>query len=114
MSVKELLNPAIENKNMFNATDKDIFKSVMHAKALRDGGGSANSDDDDDNAGEPSPIHTEALDAMLTLRRYVSTFDDPFVGICVGTAYPHGSWVWVSVGMGQGMAMMYPYPHPVM
>ena len=34
------------------------------------------------------------------------------VGICMGTANPHGSWVWVSVGMGQGMAMMYPYPYP--
>ena len=30
------------------------------------------------HAGEPSPTRTEALDTMLTLRRYVSTFDDPF------------------------------------
>ena len=34
------------------------------------------------------------------------------LGICVGTAYPRGSWVWVSVGMGKGMAIMYPYPYP--
>jgi len=34
------------------------------------------------------------------------------LGICMGTAYPHGSWIWVSVGMGQDMAMMYPYPYP--
>ena len=49
-NLEELLNPAIENKNMFNATDEDIFESMMHAKALGDGGGSANGDDDNDNA----------------------------------------------------------------
>ena len=32
MDLAELLNPAIESHDMFDATDKDIFDSVMEVK----------------------------------------------------------------------------------
>ena len=39
--------PAIEANNMSNAIEEDIFESMMHAKALWDGGsGSADNDYD--------------------------------------------------------------------
>ncbi|KAG6374264.1 hypothetical protein JVT61DRAFT_4281 [Boletus reticuloceps] len=76
MSINELLNPATESYNMFDAMDEDIYESVMHAKALWDSG----SNDDNNNnesGGEPTPTRMEALQAVLTLRRYVNIFNNP-------------------------------------
>ena len=46
MDIAELLNLAIESHNLFDATDKDIFNSVMDAKKLK-GNLGGNGDDSD-------------------------------------------------------------------
>ncbi|KAF9232126.1 hypothetical protein BU15DRAFT_55368 [Melanogaster broomeanus] len=77
MDITELLNPVVEAHNIFEATDEDIFKSVMDAKMLRE----ANAGGEDDNIDVPSTLGTcnEALQAALTvLRKYVGIFDSPF------------------------------------
>ncbi|KIK92465.1 hypothetical protein PAXRUDRAFT_147263, partial [Paxillus rubicundulus Ve08.2h10] len=68
------LNPAVETHNIFDAMDKDIFKSVMDAKKLweRNGG----DDDKNDNINVPAPSLTHS--EILMLRKYVATFNDPF------------------------------------
>ena len=42
MDVTELVNPAEETHNIFNASDEDIFGAVMDAKTVREGGGVRN------------------------------------------------------------------------
>ncbi|KAG2046952.1 hypothetical protein BDR06DRAFT_1014303 [Suillus hirtellus] len=80
MDIAGLLNPAIETTNIFNATDEEIFGSVMDAKRLweKAAGGNDDSDDDSDiDVPAPGPTCCEALQATLTLRKYLGTFDEP-------------------------------------
>ena len=74
MDLAELLNPAIESHNMFNATDEDIFNSVMEVKKLQEGNLGGDSDNDADlnsdldvSACTPEPTHHELLQAALML-----------------------------------------------
>ena len=85
MSLAELLNPAVESHNLFEATDEDIFRAVMDAKTAREvnKGGSDDIADMNDESGisgpvEPHPARNEALQAVLLLEKYVNELDDPF------------------------------------
>ena len=82
MDLAELLNPAAETHNTFEATDRDIYQAVMDAKAARemnDAGNSDEVDNDHDKPDEPGPTRGEALRAALVLGRYIREFDDPFM-----------------------------------
>ena len=84
MDIAELLNPVAESLNVFDATDDDIFETVMAAKAAQEAnsGGSdevANSDNVQDAPTEPVPTCQEVLQAAAVLRKYVNKLDDPFV-----------------------------------
>ncbi|KAI5992164.1 hypothetical protein EDD15DRAFT_2168615 [Pisolithus albus] len=84
MNLAEILNPAVEMHDIFEATDEDIFEAVMGAKAARElnvGGSDEVSDGNDDSstpAAAPGPTRKDALQASLLLREYVKDFDDPF------------------------------------
>ena len=84
IGIAELLNPMVERHDTFNVTDDDIFGSVMEAKKLRErnAGGDESADDDGIGMSESAPLagptRTEALQAALSLRKYVATFNDPF------------------------------------
>ncbi|KAG1756584.1 uncharacterized protein EDB91DRAFT_1261356 [Suillus paluster] len=80
MDIAGLLNLAVETTNIFNATDEDIFESVMDAKKLQEkaAGGNDNNDDVDIDMAAPGPTHHKALQAALTLRKYLGTFNEPF------------------------------------
>jgi len=75
MDIAGLLNPAAEMSDIFEATDEDIYQSVMEAKKAREG---INNDMDSDLPVEPGPARNEALQAVLILKRYVQDLDDPF------------------------------------
>jgi hypothetical protein len=57
-------------------TDEDIFESVMDAKRLQEGTAGEDGDDTDESA--PGPTRREALQAALTLRKYLGTINEPF------------------------------------
>ena len=84
MDIAELLNPAAETPNFFDASDEDIFRAVMDAKMAREGGksssdevGNLDTKDDPDAASEPSPTRSQALQACMLLKRYIVDMDDP-------------------------------------
>ncbi|KAF9220445.1 hypothetical protein BS17DRAFT_787439 [Gyrodon lividus] len=79
MDLAELLNPAAETHNIFEATDEDIYQAVMDAKAAREANGEGNSDDVDSGPVEPGSTRNEALQAALVVGKYIKDFDDPFV-----------------------------------
>jgi DDE superfamily endonuclease len=80
MNITELLNPAVETHNLFNATDEDIFDSVMDAKRFREGATNAGGDDIDDvDVSAPAgPTRHELIQAALMLKKHVATLNDPF------------------------------------
>ncbi|EGN93815.1 hypothetical protein SERLA73DRAFT_155982 [Serpula lacrymans var. lacrymans S7.3] len=67
MAIAELLNLAFESHNILDATDKEICKSVMGAKTLRETRNDNNGDDN--NISAPGPTWNEALQAALVLRK---------------------------------------------
>lgn len=76
MDIAELLNPAAETHNVFDASDEDIFGAVMDAEKAREsakGGG----DEVDDATDEPGPTRSQALQATLLLKKYLVDMDDP-------------------------------------
>ena len=75
MDIAGLLNPAAEMSDIFEATDEDIYQSVMEAKKAQEG---INDDMDSDLLVELGPARNEALQAVLILKRYVQDLDDPF------------------------------------
>ena len=81
MNLTELLNPAVEAHNMFEATDEDIYQAVMDGKAAWEANSAGNSDLDEVGGDEvgPGPMRDEALRAALVLGEYIRQFDDPFV-----------------------------------
>ena len=82
MDLAELLNPAVEAHDLFEATDEDIFQAVMDAKMAREANRGGDSDEvADDSAYVPSrprPTRNEALQATLLLRDYINELDDSF------------------------------------
>ncbi|KIK75362.1 hypothetical protein PAXRUDRAFT_19069 [Paxillus rubicundulus Ve08.2h10] len=77
MDMMELLTLAVETHDVFDATDEDIFESVTDAKKLQERNG-GDDDNDDINMPAPSLTRSEALQALLTLRKYIAALDDPF------------------------------------
>ena len=78
MDVAELLNPAAEAHNFFEATDEDIYQAVMDARGVWEGVET----ESDSKSGEPikpCPTHGEAVRAALVLGQYLKGLDDPFV-----------------------------------
>ena len=99
MDLAELLNPAAEMHNIFEATDRDIYQAVMDAKAvweMNDAGNSDEVDNDHDEPDEPGPTRGEALWAALVLGRYIWEFDDPFMR----------SWSQCSAQLGRGLGFL--------
>ncbi len=80
MDIKSLLNPEIENMDIEETTDKDIFDAVMASQSadesVDENGGDV--DVDVDSLLEPCPKRREALRAVRSLQQYVETMDDPF------------------------------------
>jgi hypothetical protein len=86
MDINEILNPATETHNIFEATDDDIFQTVMDAKAAREaeesgggkGLGNAIGQSIPKPDEEPIPTRREALEAAIQLKKYVNTLEEPF------------------------------------
>lgn len=80
MTIEELLNPLDESINMDGATDEEIFKAVMDSKAQRENMATNNGDNDidDDSPIAPPPSRHEALQAKITIEKYISTIDEPY------------------------------------
>ena len=83
MDIAELLNPVAESLNVFDATDDNIFETVMAAKAAweANSGGSdevADSDNVRDAPTELVPTRQEAPQTAAVLRKYVNKLNDPF------------------------------------
>ena len=74
----------VDRHDTFNAMDDNIFESVMDAKKLRERNAVADKLANDDGIGMSKsaplagPTRTEALQAVLLLRKYIATFNDPF------------------------------------
>ena len=77
MNITELLNPAVEAHNMFDATDQDIFNAVMEVNRVKEGSAALGIDDVDDGPFEELPTRKEALQAMLLVCRYTKVLNDP-------------------------------------
>ena len=77
MNITELLNPAVEAHNMFDATDQDIFDVVMEVKRVKEGSAALGTGDIDDEPFEELPTRKETLQAMLLMHRYTKVLNDP-------------------------------------
>ena len=79
MDISELLNPAVEAHQLFEATDQDIYEAVMEAKEAQEESTRSNetSDANLDDPVEPVPTCIEALQAALLLQKYTRDLDDP-------------------------------------
>ena len=81
MTIEELLNPLDESINMDGATDEEIYKAVMDSKAQRENAAANNvgdNDIDDDAPIETPPSRHEALQAKITIEKYIETIDEPY------------------------------------
>ena len=77
--INELLNPAAESHKISYETDEDIYKAVIDATKARENGSGDDVDDDArDSDNELAITHREALQAVLMLRKFTKTFNDPF------------------------------------
>ena len=81
MSLEALLNPVDESITITDTTDEEIFEAVMGAKKVREAAATAGIGDhdvDDDAVVDAGPNRKEALQASLTLKKYVQGLDDAF------------------------------------
>lgn len=76
MELEEILNPPGEAHGIEEATDEDIFNAVMEAR--REEGRHDGDDTDTDTLVEPRPTRAEALQAALTIIRYVKDKDGAY------------------------------------
>lgn len=82
MDIAELLNPAVETHNVFEATDEDIFETVMAAKEAREanvGGSDEVIEQGVQVVEEPILSRQEALQVAVALQKYVNTLEDSFL-----------------------------------
>jgi hypothetical protein len=70
MDISDLLDIP-EEQLREDATDEEIFEVVMHAEGINGG--------DENPADDPKPTRKEALQAVSTLRKYLSDVDGAFV-----------------------------------
>ncbi|KIK80626.1 hypothetical protein PAXRUDRAFT_158156, partial [Paxillus rubicundulus Ve08.2h10] len=77
--INELVNPAIEAHQVFEATDEGIYEAVMDVKRVQEElAKSGDVDVKSDAPVEPAPMRNEALQAALLLQKYTKDLDDPF------------------------------------
>ena len=76
MSIAELLNPAYEAHNIYDATDQDIYEAVMDAKKAREG--MDNNSDSPMIDAAPTRTRTEALQAVCVLLEYTQGIDTKY------------------------------------
>ena len=78
MDIENLLNPAGKTPILTEASDEDIFQSVMDAieahEIIEINGGD---DVDDGVETEPQLTHREVLKAVSTINKYIDGLDDP-------------------------------------
>ena len=75
MNIAELLNPATETTNVFDATDEDIFQSVMDAKEL--GESTVTVGDEIGRAAlEPRPLRMDVLQVVMMVKRDLAISED--------------------------------------
>ena len=79
MDIMEFLNPTVETVNVFDATDEEIYNSVIEAKKLHESVVSKVSEDDDNEPVAPVITCTEALQAALVLHKYTKDLNNPFI-----------------------------------
>lgn len=78
MDIKNLLNPAGESQVSTEASDEEIFQSVMDAIEARTNIDINGRDDVDDGVAiEPQPTRHEVLKAVSTISKYIDELDDP-------------------------------------
>jgi len=76
MDVAELLSPAAEAHNFFEATDEDIYQAVIDTRGVQEGVET----ESNSKSGEPiKSTHGEAVQAAIVLGQYLKRLDDPFV-----------------------------------
>ena len=81
MDLSELLNPACETHDMFDATDQDICDAILEAKKAREDTDFDNSSTTDSKIPlNAAMTHKEALQAVYGLRKYIMDLelDTPF------------------------------------
>ncbi|KAF8555678.1 hypothetical protein OG21DRAFT_1507444 [Imleria badia] len=81
MDINELVNPAAEAHQIFDATDEDIYEAVMDAKKVREAlekSSDLHGESDSDEVVEPMITRDEALQAALSLRKFTKYLNDPF------------------------------------
>ncbi|KAJ7851952.1 hypothetical protein B0H14DRAFT_2355007, partial [Mycena olivaceomarginata] len=69
MDISDLLDIP-EEQHREDAMDEEIFEVVMHAEGINGG--------DENPANDPKPTRKEALQAVSTLRKYLSDVDGAF------------------------------------
>lgn len=74
--LEEILNPPGETHGFEEVTDEDIFNAVMEAR--REEGHHDDDDIDTDTLVEPTPTREEALEAALTVIRYIKDKDGAY------------------------------------
>jgi hypothetical protein len=77
MELDEILNPPGEAHGIDEATDEDIFNAVMEARREEEGHYDGD-DTDTDTLVEPAPTRAEALQAALTIIRYIKDKDGAY------------------------------------
>ncbi|KAF8545932.1 hypothetical protein OG21DRAFT_1528160, partial [Imleria badia] len=77
MNISELLNPAAESHDIFNASEKDIHNAVMEAKRVQEQSTLLGNDDNDPESVEPDISYKEALTAAMSLQKYTKNIDNP-------------------------------------
>ena len=81
MTIEELLNPLDESTNMDGATDEEIYKAVIHSRAQCENAAANDIGDNDVNDDTPidlPPSRYEALQAKITIEKYVATINEPY------------------------------------
>ena len=78
MDIENLLNPAGETPIFTEASDEDIFQSIMDAVKARENVEINGGDDVDEVVDtEPLPTRREVLKAVSTINKYIDGLDDP-------------------------------------
>ena len=81
MSLEELLNPSDESFGIDETTDEEIWKAVLDSKVQRENADANNvgdNDVDDDAPIELPPSRHEALQAKITIEKYIAVIDEPY------------------------------------
>ena len=79
MDIEALLNPEGESQILTEASDKEIYQSVMDAIKARENIDINGGDDVDaiQVPTDPFPTHRDVLKAVSTIRRYIEDLNDP-------------------------------------